>query len=135
MHEERSGNLPPGQQLLRPGRWPPVGEKQPIGPFDSWALHLRGLFSNPRSYDLQQLLSQTLVDESIDIHCVTRWTRLGGTSDRMASIVSRLRFKLAQAFLAKVTFTAATATRASAAAAAADGASDFPKATPPSFAA
>ena len=65
----------------------------------------------------------------------TRWTRLGGTSDRMASIVSRLRFKLAQAFLAKVTFTAATATRASAAAAAADDASDFPKATPPSFAA
>ena len=63
------------------------------------------------------------------------WTRLGGTLDRMASIVSRLRFKLAQAFLAKVTFTAATATRASAAAAAADGASDFPKATPPSFAA
>jgi len=77
MHEERSGNLPPGQQLLRPGRWPPVGEKQPTGPFDSWTLQLRGLFTNPRSFSLQQLLSQSLVDESIDIHCVTRWTRLG----------------------------------------------------------
>ena len=77
MHEERSGNLPPGQQLLRPGRWPPVGEKQPAGTFDSWTLQLRGLFTNPRSFSLQQLLSQSLVDESIDIHCVTRWTRLG----------------------------------------------------------
>ena len=77
MHEDGRQNLPPGQQLLRPGRWPLVGEKQPVGPFDTWTLQLRGLFNSPRSFTLEQLLSQSLVEECIDIHCVTRWTRLG----------------------------------------------------------
>ena len=77
MLEDRCGKLPPGQQLLRPGRWPPVGEKPPAGPFHTWTLRLRGLFNTPRSIPLEQLLAEPLEDQSIDIHCVTRWSRLG----------------------------------------------------------
>ena len=77
MHDDTCGKLPPGQQLLRPGRWPPVGEKLPPGPFDTWTLQLRGLFRNPRSIALEELLADQLEEHSIDIHCVTRWTRLG----------------------------------------------------------
>jgi DMSO/TMAO reductase YedYZ molybdopterin-dependent catalytic subunit len=77
MFEDRRGKLPPGQQLLRPGRWPPVGEKPPAGPFHTWTLQLRGLFNTPRSIPLEQLLAEPLEDQSIDIHCVTRWSRLG----------------------------------------------------------
>ena len=77
MLEDRRGKLPPGQQLLRPGRWPPVGEKPPTGPFKPWTLQLRGLFITPRRLTLEQLLAEPLEDQSIDIHCVTRWSRLG----------------------------------------------------------
>ena len=77
MHDDTRGKLPPGQQLLRPGRWPPVGEKLPPGPFDTWTIHLRGLFKNPRSMAIDELLANPLEEQSVDIHCVTRWTRLG----------------------------------------------------------
>ena len=77
MLEDRRDQLPPGQQLLRPGRWPPVGEKPPTGPLKTWTLQLRGLFKTPRRLTLEQLLAEPLEDQSIDIHCVTRWSRLG----------------------------------------------------------
>ena len=75
MHEAPSGKIPPGQQLLRPGRWPTVGEKPPHGPFDQWTLRLAGLFLEPRELSLEQLRAEPLEDLSIDIHCVTRWSR------------------------------------------------------------
>ena len=77
MLEDRRDQLPPGQQLLRPGRWPPVGEKPPTGRSKPWTLQLRGLFKTPRRLTLEQLLAAPLEDQSIDIHCVTRWSRLG----------------------------------------------------------
>ena len=77
MPEDRRDKLPPGQQLLRPGRWPPVGEKQPTGPFDDWSLSLRGLFKSPRTLSLSELHAEQHEEHAIDIHCVTRWSRLG----------------------------------------------------------
>lgn len=77
MHEDQSGKLPPGQQLLRPGRWPTVGEKPPEGPFDRWTLSVRGCVTRPKTLSLEQLLAEPHEEQAIDIHCVTRWSRLG----------------------------------------------------------
>jgi len=77
MREDQSGKLPPGQQLLRPGRWPTVGEKPPEGPFDRWSLTVRGCVAQPQTLTLEQLLAEPQEEQAIDIHCVTRWSRLG----------------------------------------------------------
>ncbi|HJN65942.1 MAG: molybdopterin-dependent oxidoreductase [Gammaproteobacteria bacterium] len=76
MSETQHERIPPGQQLLRAGRWPAVGESAPAGDDGDWTLSLRGLFREPRSITLRELSSQPQVDSSIDIHCVTRWSRL-----------------------------------------------------------
>ncbi len=77
MREDQSGKLPPGQQLLRPGRWPTVGEKPPEGPFDRWSITVRGCVIQPQTLTLEQLLAEPQEEQAIDIHCVTRWSRLG----------------------------------------------------------
>ena len=76
MPKTENERLPPGQQLLRAGRWPAVGEPAPAGDDGDWTLSLSGLFRKPRSITLSELSSQPQVDSSIDIHCVTRWSRL-----------------------------------------------------------
>ena len=77
MQEESREKLPPGQQLLRPGRWPTVGEKPPAGPFDTWTLTIQGCVKETRTFSLEQLQAEPQEQQNIDIHCVTRWSRLG----------------------------------------------------------
>ena len=76
MSETKHERIPPRQQLLREGRWPAVGESAPAGNDGDWTLSLSGLFREPRSITLRELSNQPQIDSSIDIHCVTRWTRL-----------------------------------------------------------
>ena len=76
MDDVQTDQVPPGQQLLRPGRWPPVGEKPPPEEAGEWTLALKGLFREPRCYTLAELARQPSAEAVIDIHCVTRWTRL-----------------------------------------------------------
>lgn len=68
--------LPPGQQLAAPGKWPLVGESEPWEPDRPWVLRLEGLVERPQQWSLEQLRSMVPVDRRIDIHCVTRWSRL-----------------------------------------------------------
>jgi DMSO/TMAO reductase YedYZ molybdopterin-dependent catalytic subunit len=75
--------LPPGQQLAAPGKWPLVGERvpaasgQPALQADGWLLRIGGLVEQPRIWSLSELSDYPVIERSIDVHCVTRWSMLG----------------------------------------------------------
>jgi DMSO/TMAO reductase YedYZ molybdopterin-dependent catalytic subunit len=69
--------LPPNQQLAAPGKWPVVGEKGPRRDGAPWTITVAGLVEHPRVWTLPELAALPAVERAIDIHCVTRWSRLG----------------------------------------------------------
>jgi DMSO/TMAO reductase YedYZ molybdopterin-dependent catalytic subunit len=68
--------LPPGQQLAAPGKWPLVGEKMPAKRDDEWTLSVGGCVEAPCMLDLSALRALEWRKRSVDIHCVTRWSKL-----------------------------------------------------------
>ncbi len=68
--------LPPGQQLVAPGKWPIIGERQPSESTRPWSLLISGLVAQPLRLSLEQLQSMPQSKQIIDIHCVTRWSKL-----------------------------------------------------------
>jgi DMSO/TMAO reductase YedYZ molybdopterin-dependent catalytic subunit len=69
--------LPPNQQLAAPGKWPVVGEKQAASLAGAWTVEIAGLAARPTTWSLAQLRALPQTDRQIDIHCVTRWSKLG----------------------------------------------------------
>ncbi len=69
--------LPPGQQLAAPGRWPQVGERTPRDDAAPWTVSIGGLVAKSLSFSLAELHALPQVQQSIDIHCVTRWSKMG----------------------------------------------------------
>lgn len=69
--------LPPHQQLAAPGKWPLVGEKQPASWSPPWKVEVSGLVQVPRVWTLEELWELPSVERTTDIHCVTRWSKLG----------------------------------------------------------
>jgi hypothetical protein len=70
-------SLPPGQQLVAGDKWPLVGERT-SGPRPAvWTLTIQGLVARPSSMTLEQLQSLPITRRVVDIHCVTRWSKLG----------------------------------------------------------
>src|SRR5262245_53992490 len=69
--------LPPGQQLVAPGKWPFVGEREARADASPWSVTITGAVARPRTYSLDELQSLPQVERMTDIHCVTRWSKLG----------------------------------------------------------
>lgn len=70
--------LPPNQHLAAPGKWPVVGEKAPRTNDEApWTITISGLVEKPRSFTLDDLCRLPQIEMVTDIHCVTRWSRLG----------------------------------------------------------
>jgi DMSO/TMAO reductase YedYZ molybdopterin-dependent catalytic subunit len=70
--------LPPGQSLTR--KFPVVGEKSPaVWPvdLDIWRLEVSGLVARPLQLTWPDYLDLPHRERTIDIHCVTGWSRLG----------------------------------------------------------
>lgn len=68
-------SLPPGQQLAAPGKWPLVGERAPApGPPD-WTVAVCGCVEEPHVIGLSELRDMPRTEQTIDVHCVTRWSR------------------------------------------------------------
>jgi hypothetical protein len=59
------------------GKWPLVGERQPRAGDDAWAVAIAGAVEHVRTYQLADLRRLPQVERTIDIHCVTRWSKLG----------------------------------------------------------
>lgn len=70
-------NLPPGQQLAAPGRWPPIGERAPRPWKKPWRLLVDGAVWQPTVWSIDELKEIDTCRRTIDIHCVTRWSKLG----------------------------------------------------------
>ncbi len=70
-------SLPPNQQLAAPGKWPVVGEKSPRSSSEPWSVSVSGLVERPWVWFLDELRELPQVELTVDIHCVTRWSKLG----------------------------------------------------------
>ena len=72
--------LPPNQSLVAPGRWPLVGEKTPADGPDTWTIDVRGEVETARAWTLEELIEDAVaqdevVAQTLDLHCVTRWSK------------------------------------------------------------
>ncbi len=69
--------LPPGQYATE--RFPVLhaGHVPEYDSLDSWTLALSGLVEHPVTLTWPQLLELPSVEVVVDLHCVTRWTKLG----------------------------------------------------------
>lgn len=76
MNRESTDRLPPGQQLVAPGKWPIIGEKEPAFVPSRWQLKIFGKLNHPTVFSLEDLSGLPQVRRVIDIHCVTRWSKL-----------------------------------------------------------
>ena len=68
--------LPPGQTLTR--RFPVVGERTPAAVLpDDWRLLVDGLVAAPLALTLDEVHALPQAERTVDIHCVTGWSRPG----------------------------------------------------------
>ncbi|QDV44888.1 Serine/threonine-protein kinase B [Stieleria neptunia] len=68
--------LPPHQQLVGRDRWPVVGERAPRHSDLPWTITVGGQVWTERRVDLHQLATMPQTTRRIDVHCVTRWSKL-----------------------------------------------------------
>jgi DMSO/TMAO reductase YedYZ molybdopterin-dependent catalytic subunit len=69
--------LPPGQQLVAAGKWPVIGERLPRDDDSPWRVTIAGLVERPLTLALDELRGLPQRQQQVDIHCVTRWSKLG----------------------------------------------------------
>ena len=69
--------LPPGQQLVAPGKWPIVGERFPAAHDQPWTIKVCVPDQQLASWTFGQLRNMPSIESAVDIHCVTRWSKLG----------------------------------------------------------
>ena len=79
MTKTRDDRIPPGQQLVAPGKWPLIGERQPMETDTPWSLQINGEVEHSISLSLEDLQSLPQTKQTMDIHCVTRWSMLDVT--------------------------------------------------------
>ncbi len=75
MSAEPVSSLPPGQALTR--HFPVVGEHAPAPGLavSEWAVEIGGCVAYPQRLSLVDLLARPQSTRSVDIHCVTGWSR------------------------------------------------------------
>ncbi len=71
--------VPPGQQVVSSDKWPIIGERHPAPSREAWTLSLNGAMDSPKRFSLEQLLQMPQSEFTVDIHCVTRWSKLDVT--------------------------------------------------------
>lgn len=84
--------VPPNQNLVRrKDAWPVVGESAPRASNLPWTLAVSGAVAEPFTLELEDLKAMPQVERVVDLHCVTRWTKLGCTFTgvRLMDVVTR----------------------------------------------
>lgn len=74
---ETAKGLPPNQQLAAKGKWPVVGERAPRRSDEAWRVSVGGLVAAPKVWTLDEIEAMPRVEQAINIHCVTRWSKPG----------------------------------------------------------
>src|SRR3954462_12753464 len=73
--EVEPARVPPGQYVTPDFPVLSAGPT-PLTPLDQWTFKLDGLVGEPVSWSWQQFLELPARDFLVDIHCVTKWTKL-----------------------------------------------------------
>ncbi|AIE88060.1 sulfite oxidase-like oxidoreductase [Fimbriimonas ginsengisoli] len=72
----RENRIPPGQARTR--KWPVLDAfGSPEIDLDEWELKIGGLVKEPKTLDLEAFQALPRAKVFADMHCVTRWSRLG----------------------------------------------------------
>jgi DMSO/TMAO reductase YedYZ molybdopterin-dependent catalytic subunit len=83
-----AGRVPPGQYVTRDFPVLSAGPT-PHTPLDSWSFEIRGEVDVPRSWTWEQFIALPSERITVDIHCVTKWSKLD-TSWRGVSLETLL---------------------------------------------
>jgi DMSO/TMAO reductase YedYZ molybdopterin-dependent catalytic subunit len=69
--------LPPGQVLAK--GWPVLSYEPEVPAVDlaTWRLRVSGRVARPLELSWEELLALPASTVTVDVHCVTRWSRLG----------------------------------------------------------
>jgi DMSO/TMAO reductase YedYZ molybdopterin-dependent catalytic subunit len=87
--EREAGGVPPGQYVTRDFPVLSAGPTPDV-PLDRWRLEITGQVDAPRSWTWQELQALPAEEITVDIHCVTKWSKLG-TSWRGVSLDTVLK--------------------------------------------
>ena len=100
VEEELAARTPPGQTLT--DKWPVLtyGETPRIATAD-WRLSLSGLVEEPRQLTWQDLMALPATRQTCDMHCVTRWSKLGNDFEgvRLKDLLADVPLKPEAAFV------------------------------------
>lgn len=96
--------LPPNQAIVAEGKWPVIGEATPRASSSPWTLSIAGLVEQERVYSLEELKSKPQIERVVDIHCVTRWSKLGARFRglRLLDLLQETKVEAAAAFVSFV---------------------------------
>lgn len=71
----KKNRLPPGQQLVATDKWPIIGERLPSPQVQQCQLEFFRNEHSLRSFSLAELRAMEQTEMTLDIHCVTRWSK------------------------------------------------------------
>jgi hypothetical protein len=85
--------LPPSQYLLN--RIRPMGGQEGDPSPGGWRLQVSGEVEQPFTIDMAELLKMNQVEQTCDVHCVTKWTVLDSkwTGVKLADLAARAKVK------------------------------------------
>jgi DMSO/TMAO reductase YedYZ molybdopterin-dependent catalytic subunit len=72
---QEAGRVPPGQYVTDDFPVLSAGPT-PRTPLEQWTFGVRGLITRPRSWTWQEFMALPRSTITVDIHCVTKWTKL-----------------------------------------------------------
>lgn len=82
--EAGADRLPPGQRLVRD--WPVLDlGVQPLVAKEDWRLVIDGAVENPLTWDWTSFRAAPQTKKTVDIHCVTAWSRYDNTFEGVTS--------------------------------------------------
>jgi len=100
VEKELESRTPPGQTLT--DKWPVLtyGETPQITTA-AWRLTLSGLVEEPRELTWADLMALPATRQTCDMHCVTRWSRLGNDFEgvRVKDLMTGVRLRPEAAFV------------------------------------
>jgi DMSO/TMAO reductase YedYZ molybdopterin-dependent catalytic subunit len=73
-----AARLPPGQYLVEDFPVLTAGPT-PHSPLDEWSLTIHGAVDEPKSWTWEEFRALETETFTVDIHCVTKWSKLGTT--------------------------------------------------------
>ncbi len=75
-NQSLKNRIAPGQQLTAPGKWPIIGQRQPSDSDRPWQISVAGQVEHSITLSLKEISALPQSSMTIDIHCVTRWSKL-----------------------------------------------------------